>query len=236
MNSPAAESLPAPETYHERVAQTRWGSYISEHELAAIQTAHRLAGEPGTVLDIGCDGGRWSIVLSEWGWQPICIDVDPDALAICARRLPHAICLREDEDYDRLPVANGSIDLVLCIEVPPVLYSGWFLAECHRALKPGGLAVVVFWNRGSIRGLVASTRAVRRNTYNYYRYRYVDWMEGVRETGFTTEWEEGLCWAPLSRQSNSALVDPMVQLEETLGLRKLTRYAPWVICVLRRGA
>lgn len=221
-------------TFHERVAAKRWGSYISEREFAAIRVAHELAKSPGTVLDIGCEGGRWSAKMVDLGWSPICIDVDPEAIAVCAERLPQASCVCLDKDYDRLPCDDASIDLVLCIEVPPALYADWFLPECRRVLKPGGLAVTVFWNQGSLRGRFASARARRRGAYNYYPHRYVDWTRRVEEAGFATEWAEGFCWAPFPRASDSVLVGPLVWLERVSGLRSVVRYAPWIVSVLRR--
>ncbi len=233
MNPPATGSENTESTFWEVVATTRWGSHISDRERAAILEADRLAGSPGTVLDVGCDGGRWSRFLADRGWQPICIDVDPESVETCALRLPEATCICLDKDYDRLPCEDQSVNLVLCIEVPPVLYSKWFLPECRRVLDPDGLLVTVFWNRGSVRGRFASARARRHRTYDYYPKRYVEWMEEVSDAGFREVWSEGLCWAPFARDSDSAFVTPAVRLEHALGLRKLTRYAPWVVSVLR---
>jgi len=222
------------QTFHERVASTRWGSYITKMERRALQYAVEAAGKPGSSLDIGCEGGRWSKILADANWNMTCIDVDTEAISTCAQRLPDANCLCMDPDYSKLPVGDASVDLVLCIEVPPVLYADWFLPEVRRVLKPNGCCVVVFWNRGSVRGRFAAARAERRGTYNYYPQRYVDWRENAVEHGLHTEYERGFCWMPFSRSSNSPLVGPAVALEKALGLRRWTRYSPWIATVLRR--
>lgn len=233
MTNSQDDRVPSRATFHEQVATTRWGAYLSDRERAAILFAHHATGSAGNVLDIGADGGRWSLLLHSFGWTPCCIDVDPEVVALCAERLPEARCICLNKGYDRLPVDDDSMDLILCIEVPPVLYSDWFLHECRRVLRKGGMVVTVFWNRRSLRGRLASRRARRRGTYDYYPRRYDDWIKEVVAHGFSVVRAEGLSWAPFTRASNSFLVKPAVTIERLLGLRKLVSHAPWVVCVLR---
>lgn len=222
------------QTFHEKVATTRWGSYITRRERAALQYALDAIGKAGASLDVGCEGGRWSSILADRDWNLTCIDVDPEAISTCAQRLPDATCLCMDPDYAKLPAADASLDLVMCIEVPPALYADWFLPELRRVLKTDGYAVVVFWNRGSVRGRFAAARAERNDRFNYYPQRYVDWRQRAAEHGLHAEYERGFCWMPFSRSSNSPLVGPAVAVERVLGLRRLIRYSPWVVSVLRR--
>ena len=70
-------------TKWERVATTRWGAYVSDVEKRAILRGHHLAGTPRTALEIGCEGGRWSKMLNDLGWQMICADINSEALAVC---------------------------------------------------------------------------------------------------------------------------------------------------------
>lgn len=80
-------------TFWEKAAITRWGSYLTEIEKAVILKAHQLSGLPGTALEIGCEGGRWSKLLSEAGWKVICTDIDVESLALCRKRIPDATCI-----------------------------------------------------------------------------------------------------------------------------------------------
>jgi SAM-dependent methyltransferase len=117
-------------TLWEMIASTKWGSYISEIEKRALLKAHILAARPAEALEIGCEGGRWSKLLSDLGWKMTCIDVDAKALAICQRRLPAADCILVDSQARKLPCNTGSLGLVLCIEVPHVMPdSDWFISE-----------------------------------------------------------------------------------------------------------
>lgn len=65
----------------EQAALTRWGRYITETERTLFRQVNRMAGKPGTLLDVGCGEGRWTSLLHREGWKAICADVDERALA-----------------------------------------------------------------------------------------------------------------------------------------------------------
>src|SRR2546425_7136263 len=173
-------------TFWEHVAARKWGRYISDIEMQTILRAHRIAGDPATALEIGCDGGRWSQLLSESGWDLICIDVDRQTLGICQKRIPRAKCVLVHPDDRILPCAAGSLQLVLCMEVNSVIESDWFVPEAHRTLKDGGVVVGVCWNRRSLRGMwVRATGLLRTDTRNrFYQVAYVRWKRKLRDVGF----------------------------------------------------
>src|SRR5262245_44827966 len=91
-----------PGTFWERAAQTRWGRYISSAEEAVLRTAASSI-RPGTALDIGCDGGRWSQLLVSLGWSLVCADVRVDAVELCQVRVPSAHCVLMKSDCNSLP-------------------------------------------------------------------------------------------------------------------------------------
>src|SRR2546421_12626412 len=105
-------------TFWEQIAQTRWGRYLSSAEEAALRSAASSL-RPGTALDVGCDGGRWSQLLVSLGWSIICADVGAEAIELCRARIPSAQCVLTEPDDKSLPVADGSIDLLLAYEVEP---------------------------------------------------------------------------------------------------------------------
>src|ERR1022692_4349453 len=84
---------PMTATYWEEAATTRWGRYLSQIEERGIRQAAFLAGKPNQALEIGCDGGRWSRLLADVGWQMTCIDVNPKTLAACQQKVPAAKCV-----------------------------------------------------------------------------------------------------------------------------------------------
>lgn len=146
-------------TFWETVAEdTRWGRYLTGIERHAFVAAHAQAGIPGTVLEIGCEGGRWSQLLSQMGWEAICTNVDPAVLAMCQQRIPSARCVLVDPQATTLPCAGETLDLLLCVEMPPVMEGDWLGSEAQRTLRAGGLFVGVFFNRHAWRALAFRAR------------------------------------------------------------------------------
>jgi SAM-dependent methyltransferase len=216
-----------PQTYWERKAATRWGSYLTEVERQTLEFALQQFAEPNTAVDIGCEGGRWSQILSNLGWKLICIDVNPQTLAICRQRLPEADCILVRPDDKRLPVNDESADLILCVEVPMVDHD-WFFQEMFRVLRPGGVIVGTHNNRRSYRGLLANIAAWFRGTPYYYETAYSQRRRVLKQLGFAIQGETGYCWFPFGRGSNSKLVPYCAALEKFLRLHRFAAISPWV--------
>jgi SAM-dependent methyltransferase len=230
------------ETYWEEVATSRWGSYVTdrehEHLLAALEQAR-----PGVALEVGCEGGRWSKLVHDRGWQVVCTDVDATSLALCKRRIPDAECILVDPEDTRLPAESGRVRLVLVYEVAPVIDAPWFLGEAARVLEPGGLLVCSTWNSRSLRGaayrvlarLDRQERDGARRFQTYYRGpSYHAFRKSLGAHGFEVVRERGLCWFPFKRDSDSPLVGPATALETALGLSRLPSLSPWVLTIAMR--
>ncbi len=221
-------------TFWENVAQTKWGRYVSEIEEEAILKAHNLTTRPATALEVGCEGGRWSKLLADLGWRMICTDIDQRALNICKKRIPTATCILVSSDDAKLPCDTESIQLILCIEVPSVIESDWFLEEAFRVLQKGGLIVGVFLNRLSWRGLLLHSIASLTGSYDWYESSYPARRKKFCQKGFTLLHEKGFCWPPFRRDSNTPLVPIATRLEYYLGLRKLASISPWIVFVAQK--
>lgn len=221
-------------TLWDRAATTRWGSYLTDVEWRAIDRAQQLAGPPGPALEVGTEGGRWSRKLTELGWSMTCTDVNPQTLAVCQDRVPSAKCILVQPGDTRLPVEDQSVQLVLCVEVPPVIHSDWFPSEAYRVLRPGGCLVGVQWNQRSPRGIFAHITAKFRRSEDYYHFAYTAWRDRqLLPAGFRMVHEEGFSWFPFRRFSNSGLIPYCIGLEENIGLRKLIGLSPWIAFVCR---
>jgi len=230
-------------TYWERVAQNRWGQYVTGRELAALRSVLGRTS-PGTALEVGCEGGRWSVLMHDRGWRVVCTDVDAISLARCQARIPDARCIHVSPEDETLPVGTGEAQLVLVYEVHQVIESAWFIPEAARVLSPGGALVCSYWNPFSLRGavyrLLARVRASQvrdgvKRFQDYYRGpAYRTFRSALRTHGFRVVLEEGICWFPFRRASNSALVPVAVGAEKALGLRRLPTVSPWVLCVALR--
>jgi SAM-dependent methyltransferase len=223
------------ETAWEKVARTTWGAYVSDVEKRAILEAHFLARHPADALEIGAEGGRWSRMLAGLGWTMTCTDVQADMLDLCQERLPAAKCILVEADDTRLPCESDSLHLLLCIEVPPVMNAEWFVSEASRVLRMDGLIVGVFWNLLSWRGLAVHTTDRVAHRGDYYKQSYPSWRRKLVRSGYNILYEEGYCWFPFRRASNSRLVRYCVCMEKWMGLRRLTALSPWVVFIAQRS-
>src|SRR5579864_2046798 len=128
------------------MSQTRYGRYADRIESQMIQYVLAEHTEPGVLLDVGCEGGRWSKVFADRRWQIIAIDVDARALRICEARIPSARCVIADPKAHRLAADNESVDVALCVEVGPVIHRDWAVPEFARVVKRGAYIAAVCWN------------------------------------------------------------------------------------------
>lgn len=92
---------------------------------------------PGAVLDAACGTGRYAAYLAARGHRVLGVDSSPEMLGRARARVPDAGFLRGE--LARLPVADGSVDVVVCalalVHVPSLAP---VMAEFARVLKPGG--------------------------------------------------------------------------------------------------
>jgi SAM-dependent methyltransferase len=222
------------QTFWEKVGNTRWGAYTTEIARLAILRGHHIAARPTVALEIGCEGGRWSSLLANLGWSMICVDTDAEVLKLCQKRIPSANCILANPSDDKVRCESDSIDLLLCVEVGPVIQSDWFIEEGLRVLRNDGVIVGVFWNLLSLRGLFGHARAAFAGDFDFYKIPYPSWKRKLSNRGFRILYEEGYCWFPFSRASNSALVPYFTLLEKVLGLRKLIFFSPWVVFIAQK--
>lgn len=131
----------------------RWvGGYVP---VAWEEVRHLIAayaGDPGgaALLEFGCNYAASSIVAAAMGAHVTGVDVDAEAIALArcnAARHGFAdrIDLRHVPDTRRLPFADASFDIILCISVLEYVVPGELpavLAELRRVARPGGLILV----------------------------------------------------------------------------------------------
>jgi SAM-dependent methyltransferase len=104
-----------------------------------------------TALDLGCGDGRLGAELATG--HLIAADVSRVALQRAARRLPAARLVELEPDAP-LPLADGSVDLVLCAEtIEHVRDMQRLLSEVRRVLRPGGMLALTTPAHGRLTGL-----------------------------------------------------------------------------------
>ncbi|HMO15789.1 MAG TPA: class I SAM-dependent methyltransferase [Pirellulaceae bacterium] len=222
------------ELFWEPVAERRWGQYISSIELEAIQFALKQVPAFGLALEIGAEGGRWSKILADQGWQMTCTDINADALTVCQKRIPGANCILVDQNSTQLPCDSNSVGILLAIEVHEIVEKEWFVHEANRVLSDNGVFVGVFQNARSWRALMRNLKRDADGEFIHYTASYAPWRTYMRKQGFKMLKEVGLCWMPFGRMSDSSLIPMAVRLEQLLRLRKITTFSPWIVFVAQK--
>jgi SAM-dependent methyltransferase len=105
---------------------------------------HLLARElrglrPGTALDVGAAGGGNTRVLRRLGWNAIALEYGAEGAGVARERGLSSL----RGDATALPVADGSLDLVVAFDVLEHLDDDdAAVREVRRALRPGGRYLV----------------------------------------------------------------------------------------------
>ncbi len=112
-----------------------------DHVTRIVSSAPRGA----RVLDVGCGDGRVAAGLAAAGAR--CTGVDVSEQAVAQARARGVEALAADLDAGPLPVAPGSFDLALCLDVFEHLFEpAHLLAQIRAALAPRGRLLVAVPN------------------------------------------------------------------------------------------
>ena len=139
-------------------------------------------GEGARVLDIGCGTGVHLELYRKAGCKPSGIDASAAMLDVARQRLGPGADLRLG-DATRMPYADASFDLILCMLVLHEMEQGMrlaVLAEMRRLLAAGGRVLVIDYHAGPARPLkgwltkvfilLAEMAAGRRHFRNYRHF------------------------------------------------------------------
>jgi 2-polyprenyl-3-methyl-5-hydroxy-6-metoxy-1,4-benzoquinol methylase len=117
-----------------------------------------------TLLDVGCNWGRWTIAATRAGWRPTGIDRARKSIG-AARRVAEQLGVDAEYvvgDARELPFPGGSFDAVFSYSVLQHLAKGdvqLVVGEIRRVLRPGG---VVWIEMPNARGPLNLVRQARR--------------------------------------------------------------------------
>jgi SAM-dependent methyltransferase len=214
------------------------GQYLTRVEGAFIRQALASRPRPQVVLDIGGGSGRFAVPLHQAGHRLVVADVDTTPLRILGRRAPGVGRVLVGDRIDELPIADDSVDCVLCIEVPVLDDPASFLSECRRVVRKDGLVIFTVHNKRSYKGLMKSL-SNRGKDRRYYGETYLHTTSQVRAqlltAGFSIWREHGFNWIPFTRDSGTPLVWAAARLERTLGLGRMIEWSPWLLVAAQKS-
>ncbi|MCL2475768.1 class I SAM-dependent methyltransferase [Candidatus Bathycorpusculum sp.] len=215
------------ETHWEMAAKTKMGKYLTRLETDFISRSLDLSQENLSVMDVGAEAGRFSLLPQNSKARVVSIDINAYALRRLKQKSRHVNIILADAR--NLPLKDGIFDVVFMIEVLDYIPElDQALGECMRTLKPEASAVLSFGNKSSIK---AHLKAIQGKSY---RHSYGEMMRCISKTEFTIKRKLGYSWVPFGRTSQSSLVPILSALEKIFGLRRIVRYSPWVIMHITR--
>lgn len=174
--------------------EAEWGDFSG-------QWRHYAPDLGGTCVEIGCGVGRLTRALAGSFERVVALDVSAEMIARAERVVPPNVEL-ELVDGSAIPVADGTVDAVFSAIVLQHLERfddvRAYLADAHRALRPGGSAMLNVAIAHRPRGVLERARAelgIRRSRRGLRRGRVhalVRWREypleqvlgALREIGY----------------------------------------------------
>ncbi|GGL98338.1 MULTISPECIES: class I SAM-dependent methyltransferase [Micromonospora] len=119
---------------------THW--WYRERRILLARALRRLAEagqRPSRALDIGAAGGGNTRVLRAHGWRPVALEYSVEGAGVARERGLDVI----RADARRLPLPTASLGLVVAFDIlEHVDEDHLAAAEIHRALRPGGTALI----------------------------------------------------------------------------------------------
>ncbi len=221
--------------------------------------------EAKRVLDFGCGPGR---TLSEFAGEAEVAefhgcDIHAESIEWARANLPQYTFFINEEEPP-LDVSPGSFDLVYGVSVFTHLTEHWsrWLAEVHRVLKPGGIAIFSFlgesmwnalgmekfdrWNEDEtgmlVTGLGNPWDAGGPNVFHSEWWLRDHWGRGfeILELRARDTWRgvEGHGWVVLRREGDTVTADELARLDPSQAREApaLTRNLRWLMPEVRRHA
>ncbi len=187
---------------------------------------------PGRVLDLGAGTGRLGVALAQTYPDAQLVQLDLSASMLDQCRQQAAFGAGVQGDFDCLPFADGSFDLVFsnlalqwCFRLESTLS-----ALC-RQLAPGGLLLMTTLTSGSMRELGEAWAGVdeREHINNFYDQQH--WRFALEKAGFVVD-----AWEPETRTEYFAELSKLLTSVRGIGAGNATAGRPLGLTGKRRFA
>jgi SAM-dependent methyltransferase len=194
-------------------------------------------GAGRTLLDVGCNWGRWSVSAARKGYQVVGIDPDLGAV-LAATRVARQLGVPARYvvgDARHLPFATASFDRVFSYSVLQHFSredTQRAIRDVARVLRPGGEALIQMANKYGLRSLYHQARR-RFRPARAFEVRY--WAPGELRSAFGTIGETRLSvdgFFGLGIQPNDLDLLPVrykLVIRASESLRRLTNRLPWLL-------
>ena len=214
--------IPFEATHWEKAAKTRMGKYLTRIETDFIFNSI-APSQMHTVMDVGAEAGRVSLITTSISTRTIGIDIDSYGLKRLKLKDKHMSVIQAD--VRKIPLKDEVFDAVFMIQVldyiPEVEKT---LRECNRTLKPNASLVLSFGNSFSLKSYIRKLRGTVS-----YRHSYGKVMRFLSKTGFAVKRKMGYSWLPLGRTSENRLIPFLIVIEKIFALRRIPSLSPWVL-------
>ena len=210
------------ETHWEMAAKTRMGKYLTAVETFFIKKAVDFS-KTELVLDVGAESGRISLIALNTNTSVVSIDIDCVSLKRLRQRTKQAYVVVADARY--LPFRAEVFDAAFMVEVLDYIPElGIALGDCGRVLKFSSSCVLSFGNKSSFKGVLKGLRG------KPYLHSFGSVVKVLSGSVFVFKASLGFNWVFFGRTSQNCLVPVLAWFERIFGLRRLSRYSPWVMC------
>ena len=228
------------DTFSETYDRGRDQGYHRFLDEAEVSVASPWLGDVD-VLEVGCGTGLILERLGRRARSAVGVDLSPGMLERARARGLEV----HQSDASSLPFDDESFDLVVSFKVlAHVEDIGGALREIHRVLRPGGHAVLEFYNRRSLRTLVkglTGPRAIGETLDEGDVYLRYDTRDEVLETlpeGLSlVRWDGIRILSPVALPFDLPAIGPLwCGLERAAMKTPLSRFGGFLLATLERSA